>query len=264
MTTRPPLPAPAQDLIGRRYSCRTYLDRPISAGRPGQAARLHGHARDRAVRLAGPLRAAGRGAGRPPDAPAPRHVRLHQGRHRLHRRRGAARAKRPRGLRLPPREIVLLATGLGLGTCWLGGTFTRSTFARRFGGRGATRRCRPSSLSGYIGDDGAGASASGRRAAGGCPPASCSSRRSGRAADAAASAGRYATALEAVRMAPSATNKQPWRIVRDGGDWHFYLQRTKGYGKGSPVFRAAHRRPAARRSGHRHVPLRPGRARVSG
>jgi hypothetical protein len=37
-------------------------------------------------------------------------------------------------------------------------------------------------------------------------------------------------------MAPSATNKQPWRIVRDGAAWHFYLRRTKGYGKGSALF----------------------------
>ena len=40
-------------------------------------------------------------------------------------------------------------------------------------------------------------------------------------------------------------------------DWHFYLARTKGYGKGSPLVQAAaHRRPAARGPGHRHVPLR--------
>ena len=38
-------------------------------------------------------------------------------------------------------------------------------------------------------------------------------------------------------MGPSATNKQPWRIVRRGADWHFYLLRTKGYGKGSPFFK---------------------------
>ena len=38
-------------------------------------------------------------------------------------------------------------------------------------------------------------------------------------------------------MAPSATNRQPWRIVRRGDDWHFYLARTKGYGKGSPWFK---------------------------
>ena len=37
-------------------------------------------------------------------------------------------------------------------------------------------------------------------------------------------------------MAPSASNKQPWRVVRRGDDWHFYLQRTKGYGKGSALF----------------------------
>jgi hypothetical protein len=47
----------------------------------------------------------------------------------------------------------------------------------------------------------------------------------------------FAAVLEGVRMAPSASNKQPWRIVRTGADWHFYLQRTKGYGKGSPIFR---------------------------
>jgi hypothetical protein len=38
-------------------------------------------------------------------------------------------------------------------------------------------------------------------------------------------------------MGPSATNKQPWRIMHRGGDWHFYLVRTRRYGKGSPVFR---------------------------
>ena len=41
--------------------------------------------------------------------------------------------------------------------------------------------------------------------------------------------------LECVRLAPSASNKQPWRIVRDGPygeleSYHFFLQRNKGYG----------------------------------
>ena len=35
------------------------------------------------------------------------------------------------------------------------------------------------------------------------------------------------TALEAVRLAPSATNQQPWRIVRDGNRFHFYEQHSK-------------------------------------
>lgn len=35
-------------------------------------------------------------------------------------------------------------------------------------------------------------------------------------------AGAFADALEAVRLAPSAVNKQPWRIVRQGDAFHFY------------------------------------------
>lgn len=50
------------------------------------------------------------------------------------------------------------------------------------------------------------------------------------------SADGYAQPLEMVHWAPSASNKQPWRIVRIDDDWHFYLQRTKGYGKGTMVF----------------------------
>lgn len=34
-----------------------------------------------------------------------------------------------------------------------------------------------------------------------------------------------------VRIAPSASNKQPWRIVMDGNNFHFFLCRNKGYGK---------------------------------
>jgi nitroreductase len=32
-------------------------------------------------------------------------------------------------------RLVLLATDLGLGTCWLGGTFTKSSFARKIAAR---------------------------------------------------------------------------------------------------------------------------------
>ncbi|MFN2182467.1 MAG: nitroreductase family protein, partial [Anaerolineae bacterium] len=45
-------------------------------------------------------------------------------------------------------------------------------------------------------------------------------------------AGAYAVPLEMVRLGPSASNKQPWRVVKMGGSWHFYLSRTKGYGQG--------------------------------
>lgn len=35
-------------------------------------------------------------------------------------------------------------------------------------------------------------------------------------------AGVYDNALEMVRLAPSATNTQPWRIIKIGNDFHFY------------------------------------------
>ena len=41
-----------------------------------------------------------------------------------------------------------------------------------------------------------------------------------------AEAGSFAEALEAVRWAPSATNKQPWRAVADGDKIHFYEAKT--------------------------------------
>ena len=37
-------------------------------------------------------------------------------------------------------------------------------------------------------------------------------------------AGDYRAALELVRLAPSAVNKQPWRIVKQGDAFHFYKQ----------------------------------------
>lgn len=40
--------------------------------------------------------------------------------------------------------------------------------------------------------------------------------------------------LEAVRLAPSASNKQPWRIVVDKDMCHVYLDRTPGYGNKLP------------------------------
>ncbi|HEC44935.1 MAG TPA: nitroreductase [Bacteroides sp.] len=40
--------------------------------------------------------------------------------------------------------------------------------------------------------------------------------------------------LEMVRLAPSASNKQPWRVVRSENNFHFYLNRTPGYGGFAP------------------------------
>ena len=42
-------------------------------------------------------------------------------------------------------------------------------------------------------------------------------------------AGKLAQPLEMVRWAPSAVNKQPWRVVVADNAAHFYLKHTKGF-----------------------------------
>ena len=44
-------------------------------------------------------------------------------------------------------------------------------------------------------------------------------------------AGKWAEALEMVRLAPSAVNKQPWRVVVCDNAVHFYLKRSKGFAR---------------------------------
>ena len=46
-------------------------------------------------------------------------------------------------------------------------------------------------------------------------------------------AGAFAPPLEMVRWAPSAVNKQPWRVVLSGKAAHFYEQRSRGYVDGA-------------------------------
>jgi nitroreductase len=134
-------------------------------------------------------------------------------------------------------KAILDATLLGLGTCWLGGSFTQSSFAQRIGKR-------PNEIIPAVTATGYAAPAA---------QAQHTLRRQVRAGRRfaweslffngnfdAPLAGRpldaYARALEMVRIGPSASNKQPWRIVNQGSAWHFYCQRTPGYGKGSLLF----------------------------
>ncbi len=128
-------------------------------------------------------------------------------------------------------RLILEATALGLGTCWIGGFFTRGTFARRIGASRSERLPAVASV-GHIADRSKAEQGIFRRAAGG-------SRRKpwgtlfydgtfGRPLT-RENAGPYAAAVEMVRRAPSASNRQPWRLVRTCGDWHFFIHRTPGY-----------------------------------
>lgn len=48
-------------------------------------------------------------------------------------------------------------------------------------------------------------------------------------------AGKLSHPLEMVRLAPSAVNKQPWRIVVTENAAHFYLKRSKGFSVGTSL-----------------------------
>jgi len=129
--------------------------------------------------------------------------------------------------------VVLKAADLGLGTCWLGGTFNRSGFADRIGVKGhetvpavlaighpAERRGRVERLIRYA------AQAERRR-----PFGSIFFNGGFDRPLSPGSAGPFAEPLEMVRLGPSASNKQPWRIVRGDAPevFHLYLQRSEKY-----------------------------------
>jgi len=134
-------------------------------------------------------------------------------------------------------RAVLFATDMGLGTCWLGGSFTKSSFAKKISA--VDMEIMPAVTAvGYIarnenfrGQIRMRAGAEHR-----LPKEQLFFERKFGNAINEEEIGIYADVLELVRWAPSASNKQPWRIVRSGEAWHFYLQRTRGYGKGTMIF----------------------------
>ena len=128
-------------------------------------------------------------------------------------------------------KIVLFARSIGVGTTWIAGTMSRNAFEKAMElSAGEVMPC--VSPLGY-------------------PAPKMSFReammRQGVKADSRiafdelffdgsfdrplseSNAGNLAEPLAAVRLAPSAVNKQPWRVVVCGGKAHFYEKHTKGY-----------------------------------
>ena len=133
-------------------------------------------------------------------------------------------------------QAILFATDLGLGTCWLGGSFTKSGFAKKIGATAAEIVPAVASV-GYVAETSQAEDWIRRRAGGASRlPAEqlFFEERFGNPLQSDA-LGELAVVLDMVRWAPSASNKQPWRIVHAGNAWHFYLQRTPGYGKDSLI-----------------------------
>jgi nitroreductase len=209
------------DMVKKRHSCRSYDGRPLSeTDRKELDARL-----DRC--LANPFGAAVRLAVLDNDAMAGKKL----GTYGVIRGAGlyiagiARRSERDmEGLGFAMERAVLEATDMGLGTCWLAGTYSRADFSSAVP-LSADERIVCVSPLGYPAAKPTALDAMMRRVAG-------SAKRKawdvlffdGEAGNplSAGEAGEYRDALEAVRLAPSASNGQPWRILRRGGAFHFY------------------------------------------
>ncbi len=133
--------------------------------------------------------------------------------------------------------IILHATSLGLGTCWLGGNFTKSSFAKRIGAAEAEVVPAVAAV-GYAAENNRARDRLRRMARSDTrlPWAALFYQAGCDTPLDALTAGPYATPLEMLRLAPSASNRQPWRVIQDGSAHHFYLQRTPGYGRGTLPF----------------------------
>lgn len=123
-------------------------------------------------------------------------------------------------------QLILQITDLGLGTCWMAGTFNKAGFAANIGLRSgeimpaitpigpvrSRHTPRETIMRGVTGSDG-------RKAWSELffrisPATPLTPER----------AGAYRVPLEMVRLAPSSHNGQPWRIIKDHGTniFHFY------------------------------------------
>lgn len=133
-------------------------------------------------------------------------------------------------------ELILYLSAMGIGSCWLGGTFNRGQFAKAVNlkegelipvivpigyiaeKKSMTERVMRKMSKGdfrkdwqelfFLGDF----------------SRSLSTKDTG----------SFVEVLEMVRLGPSASNKQPWRIVKEGSSFHFYEYATPGYSKVFP------------------------------
>jgi nitroreductase len=133
-------------------------------------------------------------------------------------------------------DAVIRCTQMGLGTCWLGGSFNRAGFARTIGLR--EHEVLPCvTPAGYPAEKRSLVDSAMRLMAGSNnrkPWGELFFENDFSHPMAGDPAGPLTTVLRCVRAAPSASNKQPWRVVLRDGNIHLYLSRTKGYGRWFP------------------------------
>lgn len=127
--------------------------------------------------------------------------------------------------------IILAATDMGLGTCWLGGFFNRDLFSSKI-------NCLSNEVVPAISPIGYSDDMSARekfirrmaKAKKRFPWDKMFFEGSFNTPMRQERIGKYLTLLEMVRLAPSAGNKQPWRIVKELNDdiFHFFIIKSDG------------------------------------
>lgn len=126
---------------------------------------------------------------------------------------------------------ILELTGLGLGTCWIGGTFRRNEYAKTV--TLSNHEIIPTITPvGYAADKNSTLDHLIKSIAGSRKRRSFEElffKASFNTPLAFKDNDKLSNALEMVRLAPSANNAQPWRIIVDGNNIHFYLQRSKAF-----------------------------------
>ena len=121
-------------------------------------------------------------------------------------------------------QVVLHCTQLGLGTCWLGGTVKRTDFLAQIKAENNEELIVISPV-GYKREKKtlvdsifrAGAGSDKRK-----PFGALFFKDNFATPLTEAAAGNYETPLQMLRLAPSASNKQPWRVVLQNNIFHFY------------------------------------------
>jgi nitroreductase len=123
---------------------------------------------------------------------------------------------------------ILFATSLGLNTVWIGGTLNRTTFGEKMNVT-ANEMVPGITPIGYQGT---------KTIRGKLVEAFMQPRKRKKAAEMfflntvgnplpESEQGKYAAVLEAVRLGPSASNFQPWRIVKEEGKFRFHLYQNE-------------------------------------
>ncbi len=129
--------------------------------------------------------------------------------------------------------LILYLTHIGMGTCWLGGTFNRKNF-------GIAMDIDEKTLFPIVSPYGYPAKKKHFTEIAMRKIIKANQRKATdklffdtdfRTPLSMEKAGAYANALEMVRLAPSASNIQPWRIVFDKDIWHFFECKTIGDNK---------------------------------